>query len=357
MLREGQKSPSLDRSALDGDRISKLDFENHCIDYSPHTWQHERTTVEHCLFLYIKIPRGEQLPENSASDEKLGNEFYELKGETTEIRRRLVQIDGKESKIVWFVGIMAAFLAIIIPALTVYYNVYNSNQFKEAIERSERRIEQLSGRFQPDSAWAHGLDGENDRTVTLSAVILPVKEQEVRFFLVQLSGQVLVRVRGGNGRIIGYQSSSDGPTADFSSRRIDGTIMSHRREVEAIGYYDNEGFAEGRLVSENAPLAVNVRRSSAYSSCIEAERAVAELIGLDEAGSIGLIPLFTNISNPVTEPIIFQAEVVRGDHPDCTDMAGMEFWRFEDSIDQPSASTKDAVPSMPLGATSQDESE
>ncbi|WP_147405725.1 hypothetical protein [Cereibacter sphaeroides] len=297
------------------------------------------------------------MPENSKPDDKLENVFYELKGETVEIRRRLAQIDGKENKIVWFVGIMAAFLAIIIPALTVYYNVYNSNQFKEAIERSERRIEGLSGRFQPDSAWAHGLGGENDRTVTLSAVILPVREQEVRFFLVRLSGQVLVRVRGGNGHIIGYQSSSDGPIADFSSRRIDGTIMAHRRALEASGYYDNEGFAEGRLVSENAPLSVTVQRSSAFSSCVEAERAVSELIDLDEAGSIRLTPLFTNISNPVTEPISFQIVVVRGDHPDCEDMASMEVWRFEESIDQPSASTNDAVPSMPLGTTSQDEAE
>ena len=288
---------------------------------------------------------------------KLENEFYELKGETTEIRRRLAQIDGKESKVVWFVGIMAALMALIIPALTTYYNVYNSNQFKDAIERSERRIEELSGRFQPDSAWAHGLSGENDRSIKLSAVILPVKQQEVRYFRVRLSGQVLVRVRGGNGRIIGYQSSSDGPIADFSSRRIDGTFMTHRREIEANGYYDNEGFAEGRLVSEHAPLAVTLGRSSAYSSCTEAERAIAGLIYLDEAGSIGLIPLFTNISDPVVEPIDFQIKVVRGDHPDCKDMAGMEVWRFEDSIDQPSASTQDVIPSMPLQTMSQDDTE
>jgi len=271
-------------------------------------------------------------------------EFYELRGEAIEIRRRLTKIDGKESKVVWFVGIMAALLTITIPSLTLVYNGINAKQYADAIDRSEKQMALLSGLLRPETAWVHGVHGEDDDSITMAATILPQKIESVRYFTVSLRGVALVSVKGGNGSVIGYQSSSFGPVAEFSSRRFDGTIMDYMMLSESRGQYDNENFFGGRIVSEGAPLAVTISRNSNYSTCEEAERALADLLSIDEAGSFGLIPMFTNIAEPVATPYMLKAKVVKGNNPDCAVMAQMESWQFETRGDETSASNKPTIP-------------
>jgi hypothetical protein len=265
-------------------------------------------------------------PDQTKSDAKKTDELSELKGELNAIRSFVSSIYERESKAFWAVGVFATLLTLI----AFGFNAVNTSKFDDAIERSERKIEILAGIFRPSTATVHGIKGPSDSSILMEATILPSSFSDLKFFRVEVTGSAIVEVSGGVGRLLGYSGMVTGPLADFSARNLNGAYSEVTRLGNQFGVLGTEGDENGRMISETAPLQVSVQRFGEFLTCGEAERAVRELIGHGEkVGRLGLIPLFSDIEQPVSEHVFFDVTVVQGAHPTCDQMANMERWLFE----------------------------
>ena len=190
----------------------------------------------------------------------------ELRGELIAIRSFVSSIYEKENKAFWAVGVFATLMTLI----AFGFNAINTSKFDDAIERSERRVEVLAGILRPKSASIHGIRGEGDGSILMDATIFPDSTEDFKFFTIIIKGSVLVKVSGGNGRLLGYSARSEGPIADFQARYLNGRLSEAIQLGSKFGTSNTEGEENGRMISETAPLQVFVNIRSEYLTCYEA---------------------------------------------------------------------------------------
>ncbi len=226
----------------------------------------------------------------------------------------------------WTIGIFASLFTLI----SLSFNTWNTSLFDSAIKDAKREIEVLAGILKPESAFVHGLQGLDDSNILMEAVIIPSSIEGIKYFTVTLSGTVIVGVEGGPGRILGYSGATQGPIAQFETRTFHGELSETQKQKSELGSFDTEGLENGRIVTETAPIHVNIYRRSKFFSCGEAAKAIDELISLgNDVGKVGIVPFFSGIDEPLEEHIFFNVTIVRGDNPTCEKMSAMAKWNFQ----------------------------
>jgi len=231
-----------------------------------------------------------------------------------EMKQKLEKFETQELKTVQFIK----YLAVVVGLMSFVITGYNTIQNDRAIDRTDKRISELSGNFRPDYAIVHGIRGVNDKHIVMAARVERYNSDGIQLYQAALRGNVIVRPSGGPGKVLGFSSTTSGELLDFASRQLDGTISELLKDTNTLGFLSIERGGEGTMATETSPLPIQVGRFGTFKTCEEAEAEIVRMMGLGaNVGKIGIIPKFSNIKNPADHHEVFTVSLIKGSYLDC----------------------------------------
>lgn len=245
-------------------------------------------------------------------------DLAELKGELRAVRDTVQSINSKELRALIIAGGLGAIVAL----AAIGFNINNSSRFEQAIDRAESKIERLSGLQQPREASIELFKDKNGYTI-MEATVETIKVGDMKLFQLQLAVAGSMRIKGNNGKLLGYSLTTGGVLHDIMSRPLGIYSELRNRNLAQgdIGINSETGYT----VSSKTPFPVTMYFKLNMKTCAEVENAIEKLTKLKPGTStIGVMPIFSEIEDPPSKHFEFKVKIIRGPYLTCKEKRDFE---------------------------------